>query len=239
MGFFKYDLTKLIGSGARCLYAPSSWTLPVASGAPSITIGDIIDVVGPTYAPKTDWVDFGAAREGQGAQYERSITTEDWNLEQATGAVATDVTDVPRTITVPMAEISTAGVTILENAPSSRSIAAAPAAGVAGESAQTAVDFGSFENIDRYRIALLGQRRKGIGYDVTEAGNGSAIRGAFVAVVLFSASISANATQYELQKGQLANVAVEFEAFPDSTITDSTRDRGTWLFESSGTIATS
>lgn len=239
MGFFKYTLTNLVGSGARVLYAPSSWTLPVNTGAPDIHLDDIIDVVGPTYAPKSSWVDFGAAREGQGASYERSIETQDWALEQATGAVATDVTDVPRTITVQMAEIAAAGVTILENAPSSRSISAAPAAGAAGAGAQTAVDFGSFENVDRYRIAMIGQRRKGIGADVTEAGNGGATRGEFVAVVLFSASISANATTYELQKGQLANVAVEFEAFPDSTITDSTRDRGCWLFEASGTIATS
>jgi hypothetical protein len=63
------------------------------------------------------------------------------------------------------------------------------------------------------------------------------VRGEFVAVVGFSTSISSNATQFELQKGQLANVAVEFEFFTESTITDSTRDRGAWLFESSGTIA--
>jgi hypothetical protein len=35
MGFFKYDLKKLIGSGARVLYAPSTVTLPVGSGAPT------------------------------------------------------------------------------------------------------------------------------------------------------------------------------------------------------------
>jgi hypothetical protein len=231
MGFFKYDLTKLIGSGARCLYAPTSFTVPVSSGLPTMKINSIIELTTAlSYAVKSGWVDFGAAREGQGAQYDRSITTQDWAIEQAQGAVATDVTDVPRTITVPMAEISTAGITILENAPSSRAVSAA-----SGQSAQTAVDFGSFENISRYRIALIGQRRKGIGFDVTEPD--ATVRGAFVAVVLFSASISANATQYELQKGQLANVSVEFEAFPESTITDSTRDRGAWIFESSGTIA--
>jgi hypothetical protein len=231
MGFFKYDITSLIGSGARVLYAPSSFTIPVSGGAPTIKINSIIELTSAlNYAPKSGWVDFGAAREGQGAQYERSITTEDWNIEQATGAVATDVTDVPRNITVPMAEIKTAGVTILENAPASRAISAA-----SGQSAQTAVDFGSFESIPRYRIAIVGQRRKGVGADVTEPD--ATVRGEFVAVVGFSTSISSNATQFELQKGQLANVAVEFEFFTESTITDSTRDRGSWLFESSGTIA--
>lgn len=230
MGFFKYDLTKMIGSAARVLYAPSSYTLPVTAGAPTLKINDIINLTAALdYTPKTPWVDFGAAREGQGAQYERSITTQDWNIEQSTGAIATDVTDVPRNITVPMGQISDTGVTILEAAPASRAIASA-----SGQSAQTAVDFGSFESLPRYRICLLGMRRAGMGADVTEPD--STKRGAFVAVVLFSASISANATQYELQKGQLANVAVEMEAFPETTITDSRRDRGTWLFETAGTI---
>jgi hypothetical protein len=55
--------------------------------------------------------------------------------------------------------------------------------------------------------------------------------------VLFSATISANAAQYELQKGQLANIPLEFTAFPETTVTDSQRDRGAWLFETAGTIA--
>lgn len=231
MGFFKYDLTKLIGSGARVLYAPTSFTVPVSSGLPTIKINSIIELTSALfYAPKSGWVDFGAAREGQGAQYERSIETEDWAIEQAQGAVATDVTDVPRSVTVPMAEIHTAGIRILENAPSSRSVSAA-----SGQSAQVAVDFGSFENIDRYRIAMLGQRRKGIGGDVVEPD--ATVRGQFLALVLFSASISSNATTFELQKGQLANVAVEFQAFPETTVTDSLRDRGCWISETAGTIA--
>jgi hypothetical protein len=41
----------------------------------------------------------------------------------------------------------------------------------------------------------------------------------FVAVVGFSTQISSNATQFELQKGQLANVACQFEFFPETTIT--------------------
>lgn len=240
MGFLKYDLTKLIGSGARVLYAPSSFTVPVSGGAPTIDLADIIDLVGPTYAPKTGWVDLGAAREGQGAQYERNIETEEWNIEQATGAVAEDVTDVPRSMTVQMAEISPAGITIVENAPASRAIAAAPASGDDGAGAQTAVDFGSFENLPRYRVAIIGQRRKGIGADVTEAGNSSTTRGAFVGVVLFSCTISSENAQYELQKGQLANISLQFRAFPETTITDSQKDRGSWLFETApATIATS
>jgi hypothetical protein len=242
VGFFKYSVANLIGSGARVLYAPSSWTLPVTSGAPSIKLSDIITLVGPDYAPKTGWVDLGAAREGQGAQYERNIEETEQSLEQATGAIWTDITDTPRSITMQIAEMTPTNVQkFVENAPASRDIADTPGAGTTGTSDQTAVDFGSFESLDTYRVAIIGQRRTGSGADVTEAGNANEVRGAFVAVVLFSATISAENAQYELQKGQIANVSVQMRAMPESTITDSTRDRGTWLFEDTGgiTIATS
>lgn len=241
MGFFKYNVANLIGSGARVLYADSTWALPVASGAPSIKLSDIIDLVGPDYAPKAGWIDLGAAREGQGSQYERNVEETEQSLEQATGAIWTDITDTPRSITMQIAEMTPDHVRkFVENAPAARAIAAAAAAGTAGSSAQTAVDFGSFENLSRYRVAIIGQRRKGTGADVTETGNANNVRGAFVGVVLFSATISAENAQYELQKGQIANVAIQMRALPESTVTDSSRDRGVWLFENTGnqTIAT-
>ena len=235
MGFLKYNIANLIGSGARVLYADSTWALPVSGGAPTIKLSDIITLVGPDYAPKAGWNDLGAAREGQGAQYERNIEETEQSLEQATGAVFTDITDTPRSITMQMAEMSPDNVRkFLENAPASRAVAAAPGAGTAGTSAQTGVDFGSFENLSRYRVAIIGQRRKGTGADVTETGNAGNVRGAFVGVVLFSATIAAENAQYELQKGQIANVAVQMRAMPESTVTDSLRDRGVWLFENTG-----
>lgn len=242
MGFFKYSVAELIGSGARVLYAESTYTLPVSSGAPAIDLSDIIDLVGPDYNPKAGWVDIGAAREGQGASYERNIEESEQGLEQATGAVFTDITDVPRTLTFQMAQMSVDHLRkFMENAPAPRDIADVPAAGVAGSSDQTAVDFGSFENLPRYRVAIIGQRRVGSGADVTEAGNANAVRGAFVALVGFSCALTAENAQYELQKGQIANVPIQMRLLPESTVTDSTRDRGTWLLEDTGgiTIATS
>lgn len=226
MGFLKYTVADLIGSGARVLVAEAGggFTLPVTTGAPTVGLSDIITLEGPNYAPKTGWVDIGAAREGQGSNYERGIETQEWNIEQATGAVAEDVTDVPRSITFQMAEVKPAGVVILENAPGIRTITEA-----SGKTAQKAVDFGSFESMDLFSVALLGMRRKGQGKDITE--QSTTVRGGIVGVLLFAASIAAETASYELQKGQLANVPVQMRAFPHSSVTDSTRDRGTWLFE--------
>lgn len=227
MGFYKYDLTDLVGSAPRVLIAPSSWTLPVASGAPTVQLGDVIDVVGPNYNPKTSWVDLGGARAGSGAEYERGLEEEEWNLEQVDGAVATDITDVPRTITANISQYSVDNVRdLIENAPAERSIS-----GAVGRSQQKAVDFGNFSSLERWRVCVIGQGRQGVGADITEAANGSNVRGPFKAIMLFSATLSAQAANVTWEKGQPAVSAVQFRAFPEDTVTDSDRDRGTWLME--------
>lgn len=241
MGFLKYSLTDLVGSAPRVLAAPSStFTVPVASGVPSIKLQDIIEVVGPDYDPQTNWIDLGGAREGSGASYSRGLEEEEWKLEQTTGAVATDITDVPRTITANLSEYSVANVkNFIENAPATRSIAAVAGAGTTGAAPQTGIDFGGFETLDSWVVAIIGQGRKGVGADITEAGNANFVRGPFKAIVLFNATLSAEEAEVEVSRGQPAVSAVQFRSFPLSTVTDSTRDRGTWLMETGpATIAT-
>lgn len=225
MSFFKYNIEDLIGSGARVLFADSTFTLPVTAGAPTLGIDDIITPTNAgNYAPKTGWTDLGSAREGQGSNYGRNITASEWRIEQATAMVAQDITDVPRTITAQIAEMNPANLQLFEDAPGTRAIAAA-----AGKPAQTAVDFGSIESLSHYTVAILGQFRKGVGKDVTELDG--TIRGAFLAVCLFSATISPTNTTFELQKGQLANVSLEFTGFPHQSVTDGTRAVGAWIQE--------
>lgn len=225
MSFFKYNIEDLIGSGARTLVAPSTWSLPVSGGVPTVGISDIITPNNAgSYAPKTGWVDVGSAREGQGSSYGRNITANEWRLEQATAAVAQDITDVPRTILVQIAEMNPANLKMFEDAPGTRAIATA-----AGKPAQTAVDFGSIEALSHWTVALLGQFRKGVGKDVTEVDG--TVRGAFLAVMLFSATVSPTNTSFDLQKGQLANVSLEFTGFPHSSVTDGTRAVGAWVQE--------
>lgn len=227
MGFYKYSLTDLVGSAPRVLIAPSSWTLPVTSGVPTVQLGNVIDLFGPTYAPKSSWIDLGGARAGSGAEYERGLETTEWNLEQADGAVAEDISDIPRTITANISEYTVANVRdLIENAPAERTIT-----GASGVTAQKAVDFGNFESLGRWRVIVIGQGRKNVGVDITEAANASNVRGPFKGVMLFSASLSAQAATVTVEKGQPAVSAVQFRSFPESTVTDTSRNRGTWLME--------
>ena len=233
MGFLKYSLADLVGSAPRVLVAPSStFTVPVSGGVPTIKMQDLFDLVGPNYNPKTNVIDLGGAREGSGASYSRGLEEEEWKLEQTTGAVATDITDVPRTITANLSEYSVANVkSFIENAPATRSIAAAAGAGVTGGSPQTAIDFGGFETLESWVVVVVGQGRLGVGKDITEAGNANFKRGPFKAIVLFNATLSAEEAEVEVSRGQPAVSAVQFRSFPLATVTDSLRDRGTWLME--------
>lgn len=224
--FYRYSVSNLIGSGARGLIAPVA---DVAS--PVDTLDDIVNLT--TLDPKTGWIDVGAAREGQGSSYERNIESSEARIEQATGTVWEDITDVPRSMTLQFAEFDDDKTQILEDAPDPTAVAAA-----AHRSPQSRLDFGSIESLTRYRVALVGMRREGEGKDITD--EAADVRGPLVALVLHSVSIAAETATYELQRGQIANMPLTFRAFPDSSISDSRKAVGCWLFEEGpATIAAS
>lgn len=226
MSFFKVDPTYLIGSAARTVVARTS---DIAS--PWTRVDQIINVTNAlSYAAKTNVLDIGSAREGQGSNYSRNIEASEWRVEQVTDALYEDITQIPRSITVQIAEMTAEKLRLLENAPAVTAVSAA-----SGYSAATRVDFGSIEQLDRWRVAMIGQFRKGIGRDVVEPDG--FVRGAFYAVVLHSATISPSEASLELQKGQLANVPLTFRAFADASIADTTKAVGWHYLESAGTIA--
>lgn len=215
--FYRRDIGNLIGSGGRGILAR---TADIATAVAKLD--DFINLT--TLTPKTDWVDLGAARKGQGRTYSRNMSTSDGQIEEDTGAVWTDVDDIPRQMTMQFAEITADNTQIIEDALDPVAIAAA-----AHRSPQTAVDFGTIESLTGYRLCLVGMRRAGQGQDITdEAGD---VRGPLVAVCLHNVSISADNADYELQRGQIANIPLTFKAFPDAAIADGRKAVGRWLFE--------
>src|SRR5690242_12023083 len=95
-----FDITKLGIGPARVLYAPTSVDVPTK-------LQDIVELVNAEgeYAAAEGWVDFGAAPEGDGAGYSRGFETESLGIEQSSGAIFTDITDVNRSISLNIAEI--------------------------------------------------------------------------------------------------------------------------------------
>lgn len=216
-GAFPYDLDHILGGRARVLFAETSQALPTK-------LNDIINIQTP-YAPAAGWTDFGATSEG--SSYNRDMDSEGWEIEQATGAIFEEITEVNRSLDITMAEVKPETLQILENAPSISSIAA-----VAGtNTAQKAVKFGGFTVVARKRVAFIAQRNIGSG-KIVEA---TLERGRFVAGVLYNVGIAAEAAEVGFEKGNITGMPVTFSSSPESG-QPSGQEFGTWITEDAGTI---
>lgn len=219
-----YDILKLAVGPARVLYAPTSVAVPTK-------LQDIVKLVNTEgeYAAASEWTDFGAAPEGDGASYSRGFETEGLGIEQSSGAIFTDITDVNRSISLNVAEIDPDNMKIVEGT----DIATEEVAAGKETSKQEAVPLGSVSEFDTFRIALLAQRKKDSGVvkepDETE-------RGRLVAVVLNRCTISADDSEIEVAKGGLLSAPLTFEAFPEPG-QPSKKAFGRWFFEAAGTIS--
>lgn len=224
-GPLPYDLDNLLGGAARVLVSDDAVTLPAIPD----NISDVIDCKSP-YAAKTGWKDVGATTEG--TSYSREMESEGYEIEQATGAVFEEITDVSRQLAVVMGEITPEHVKIFEEAPSITTVAAAT-----GSAAQKSVAFGSIQSLTSRRVAFIGMRNKKSGL-VTEPTppTPAVTRGRFVMLTLYSVTIAAESEEVEVAKGALAGLSVTFVAFPEGGQPYG-QEYGRWLLEDAGTIA--
>lgn len=213
-------LTNLLVGPAYVYYAPDTVARPTK-------IDDVIGMASP-YTPKTGWIAFGATTDASG--YGREFEEDEYEIQQRTGAVGTKISSVSRSLTVPLAEITPEGMRIVEVAPAPTSIAQGAAA--SGTPAQSRLDFGSISVLPRYRLALIAERDKGITGSSAEGG----ARGQFVAVLLYSASVTAEASDMEVGRGSLVGREVTFRAFPDGAVADAEKAHGAFVFETGSTI---
>lgn len=232
-GLFPIDTAELVGGAAmvviREVYDPSTGDKRTVPNR----FEDIFNPFGPLYEinEAAGWWPVGAAREGQGSTYGRNIEAQDWNVEQRQQAIAVDITDVPRTMGLQIAEVTAKHVKLFENAVAVEDLGA-PTSGQVG---QERVRAGSIDSLERYQIAMFGLRRIGEGADVIEIapGNVKTQRGRFVGTVLHQGSLARENVEYELQKGQMVNIPVGFTAHPDQDM-EHKKETVTWLFEKPG-----
>lgn len=212
-----YNINNLVVGAPRVLYAPTSQAVPT-------DISQIIAMTSP-YAPQGAWLDFGAAKSS--SSYSRDIESEGLEIQQETGAVIEEVTQVDRVLSTSIAELTPESQKIIENAPAIETVAAA-----AGRSAQKRLKIGSFTDLTQYRIALIGTRKIQSG-TVTEPGG--ATRGRLICVTLYRTQVAADSVEEEFEKGELVEAPVDFVSFPEAGQA-SGQEYGTWLYEDAGTI---
>jgi hypothetical protein len=213
-GLNPYDLAKLLSGPCRVVYraAPASFTF-----APK-RLADLMNQEHP-YSLIDSWHDFGQTTP-DGGQYGRAITTSGFQIDQATGDVATSVTDTTRTITATFAQLDSTLLQIMEQSASIDTIASA-----SGEPAAKQVKFGTIDSLTNYAIALIGRRPKGQGADITEADG--VVRGALVAAVLYNCEITGDSAAIQVARANLAACQLTFQAYPLSG-TSQGQEHGFW-----------
>lgn len=220
-GSFPYDLDHLLGGRVRVLISKIT-TTPAAI---PVKINDVIGLEG-TYDPVTKWLDVGAARDS--ASYSRSFSEEGWGIQQVNSDVLSDITGTARSVSLSVAEVRPDLLELIEQSPGGETVVAA-----VGASAQKAVPFGQINDLDRWRVAFIAQRKKKSG--IVKEKTGSKERGRFVAITINEATITADETGIEFDKGSLSHVPLTFTAYPAAGETEG-EEFGRWILEDAGTI---
>lgn len=213
----------LVTGPVRVLRAPTTVALPTR-------ISDVIDVVDP-YNPKVGWIDFGLTTDE--TEYERDMDSEEYEVEQRTGAVLEKITGVTRTLTVPVAEITPEHMKLIEEGSAITTLAAA-----INKAAEKVTDVGSIETLTRNRVAFIAMRDPGLLATadlVTEPGGKT--RGSFIGYLGYQAALAAEGSSMAIGKGDLVGRGVTFRFFPEPTITDPKIAIGRYAFEQAGTIS--
>lgn len=221
-GTLPYDLDDLLGGGARVLISDDAGALPAIPA----NVKDVIDPEDP-YTAKTGWRNVGATTDGTTAS--RDMDSEGYEIEQTSGVVFEEITEITRQIEVEMAGVSPANLVVMENASGVTNIAAA-----AGHVAQKAIKFGSIRDLKLRRVAFIGQRN--IRSGIVEESVGGVERGRFVMYCAYSCAIAADSSEATMEKGELMSLPVTFNAFPEAGQPQG-QEYGTWILEDAGTIA--
>lgn len=220
--FFQGTQANLADGPSNVYWALGSVTIPT-------NIDDVVAMVDP-YATKTGWNFFGFTDDG--TEYERSMTSQEYEVEQQTTAVLEKVTSVKRTLQVTLAEYTPENLKILEEGGAIATIAAATNKG-----AQKAVSAGNIENLTRYRMAVLGEADMGFGKTVIEPGVGAKKRGPIYGFVAYQAALDAERSRIIYKKGKLVSAQCQFQLFPDPAVTNTQENTIKHLIEQAGTIA--
>lgn len=220
---FPYDLNNLLGGRVRVLIAP------IASeddpGVPE-KLQEIIELETP-YPAADGWIDLGAARDS--AAYSRGFTTEGWEIQQVNSAVVEELTGTARSVSVSIAELREDTIQLIEQSTGKETVNAA-----VHTSKQIAIPFGEITDLQRYRVAFVAMRKQQSG--IVEELEGKKVRGRFVAITINEATIAADDTGIEFDKGALSHVPLTFTAYPASGETEG-EEYGRWILEEAGVIA--
>lgn len=221
-----YDITNMIVGAARTVIADADGATAPAVPTKLQDIQNLI-AVGDAYPLKANWRDIGAATDG--SEYTHGREAEGVEIQQESGSIFEEITNVSRGFSLSMAELYPANVQFIEVAEVIETIAAAAGAG----GPQKSVGMGSYTDLPAYRMALIGVRKVSAGALIEPGGR---TRGRLVGVVLNRVTLSTDENTVGFEKGTLADTQIGVTAFPEPGQPQATA-YGRWLFEDAATIA--
>lgn len=180
------------------------------------------------YPALTGWNDFGLAADAP--SYTHDKDTEGLEYQQTPGVLFEQISEITRSFTAQVAEISPENLKIIENADAIEAIAAA-----ANQAAQKKVAFGLYENFKQYRIAMVMYRPTGAGVVTEPAGSPVDTRPPGIMLVLPLCSLAAEGTDIEVDRSDPVNAEVQFTVFPEPTL-GTNEEHGFWVLEEPGAI---
>ena len=216
--FFPYSLNDIALGPARLLYAPSTVAVPTK-------LSNLFLQKAP-YTPATGWLD-GGATTGPSV-IGRSFSTSGINIEQTSSTILDEITDVARTATIPVGELTSDILAILEQSGGVTTVAA----GTGVDLGQTKVPFGSIVDLGVYRIALVYRFKKSQGAVVEPTT--LLQRGRIAAWVGYSAKLTADNVQISIGENAIVGGSLAFKLEDESTVTAEGTEQGFWIYETAG-----
>lgn len=222
MGFAANKANAITGP-SWVLFAPITVTVPTR-------IADIVSQVADInglYQPVTGWNLFGIAGDNQ--ETGRNFEAGEIESDNA-GILFRRVTSFTPSIKVHMAELSPQNLKVLYNTRRTVAVAAA-----VGKSAETQIPYGTVEDFDHYRIAIIGQRPKSARPVVEPVASGGRTRGAMLVNVIYDAQITADDVTAQFDAQKLVDFELDFTGGPVASLPFG-EEYGVLMDESAGTI---
>jgi hypothetical protein len=222
-GRIPFDRRNAAVGPARVLWAETDVAIPA-----DIPIPFVADEDGE-YPPLTGWNDFGLAADAP--TYTHDKDTEGLSYQNTPGTLFEQVSEVTRSFTAQVGEISADTLKIMENSSTVEAVAAG-----ANKSAIKKVHTGLYSDLKQYRLAFIMYRPSGSDLVTEPPPSPVGTRPPLIARILPIVALAAEGTDVEMDREDPVNMEIEFTVFPDTTLAAG-REHGYWVTEDGGIIA--
>lgn len=219
--FFPYNINDIAQGPARVVFAPTSVAVPTKLSS--------VFLQKAPYTLATNWFDAGATTGP--TVIGRSFATSGLSIEQDSTTILDEISDVSRTVTIPIGELTSDMLDIMEQSGGVTTVASSTGVDLG----QTKVPFGTIVDLGTYRVAVIYRFRKSQGIVIEPTT--LLERGRNAMYVGYVAKLTADNVQMSIGKNQIVGGSLAFKLESDPTVTAEGTEQGFWVYETAaGTL---